>query len=230
MQTGSRAPHDSETCRRIIDAASEEFARHGFSGARVRNIVDAAGVNLASINYHFGGKEGLYHATLGYLAGQARLGPRRKPAERRGQSAERRLHRLVFELLEGLHEAASASPLSRILAYEAIQPSLHMERVLEDLARPQLDRLRRVVREVAGPGLQESAVTLATLSIAGQCLLYLFALPAIDRLYPGVAAGHDARRKLARQVTDFSLAGIVALSAPRASKNTRWRPIGGRKP
>ena len=75
----------NETCRRLVAAASEEFAQHGFAGARVRSIVDAARVNLASVNYYFGGKEGLSRATLGFLAGQALAGF----SERRGQSPQR---------------------------------------------------------------------------------------------------------------------------------------------
>jgi AcrR family transcriptional regulator len=59
-------------CRRLIAAASEEFAQHGFASARVRTIAVAARVNLAAVNYYFGGKEGLYRATLSYLAGQAK--------------------------------------------------------------------------------------------------------------------------------------------------------------
>jgi len=53
-----------EASRRLLEAASEEFARHGYAGARIRHIVDAARVNLAAVNYYFGGKEGLYLAVL----------------------------------------------------------------------------------------------------------------------------------------------------------------------
>src|SRR5947207_2726433 len=42
-----------ESSRRLLEAASEEFARHGYTGARIRTIVDAAQVNLAAVNYYF---------------------------------------------------------------------------------------------------------------------------------------------------------------------------------
>src|SRR5437764_5183691 len=60
--------HDNEIPRRLIEAAARMFALHGFAGTRVREIVRAADVNLASVNYYFGGKEGLYAATLEELA------------------------------------------------------------------------------------------------------------------------------------------------------------------
>jgi len=46
--------------RRLLGAALEEFAAHGFAGARVQDIADRAGVNKQLISYYFGGKEGLY--------------------------------------------------------------------------------------------------------------------------------------------------------------------------
>ncbi len=47
---------------RILDAAVEEFAAHGYSGARTAAIAQRAGVNAQLISYHFGGKEGLLNA------------------------------------------------------------------------------------------------------------------------------------------------------------------------
>ena len=50
----------ADTRGRILDAALEEFAIRSLDGARTREIAKKAGVNHASINYHFGGKEGMY--------------------------------------------------------------------------------------------------------------------------------------------------------------------------
>lgn len=213
MLIQTSALHDNETCRRIIAAASEEFAQHGFAGARIRSIVDAAGVNLAAINYYFGGKEGLYRATLGYLAGQAMAAFPAALGERRAQSAARRLHRLVYAFLEGLSDGPGGAPLGRILAHEAMAPTPQLDRLVEELTRPQLEQVRAVVRDLAGSRVPDVDVTLATLSIAGQCLLYLFGRPAVDRIFPGVASGAKSRDRLAEQITRFSLAGIEALAA-----------------
>jgi len=53
-----------DTRERILDAAEAVFMAHGFEGASMRQITGEAGVNLAAVNYHFGGKEGLFHAVL----------------------------------------------------------------------------------------------------------------------------------------------------------------------
>src|SRR5881296_2786911 len=52
------------TRERIMDAAERLFANHGFEGASIRSIVDAANVNLAAIHYHFRSKEALLEAVL----------------------------------------------------------------------------------------------------------------------------------------------------------------------
>ena len=47
------------TKQRILDAAEELFASHGFAGASLRQVTASAQVNLAAVNYHFGSKENL---------------------------------------------------------------------------------------------------------------------------------------------------------------------------
>ena len=43
----------------VFAAAERLFAVHGFQNVSVRDITAAAGVNLASVNYHFGSKDAL---------------------------------------------------------------------------------------------------------------------------------------------------------------------------
>jgi AcrR family transcriptional regulator len=52
--------HRPGTRERLLDVAERVFAERGFAGASVREITDAAGANLAAINYHFHSKENLY--------------------------------------------------------------------------------------------------------------------------------------------------------------------------
>jgi AcrR family transcriptional regulator len=59
-----------ETGEKILAAALNEFAEHGFAGASTRTIAAAAGVQHPLVNYHFKGKEGLWHAVLEATAGQ----------------------------------------------------------------------------------------------------------------------------------------------------------------
>lgn len=47
------------TCARILDVAEKLFMANGYDGTSLRMITGTAGVNLASVNYHFGSKEAL---------------------------------------------------------------------------------------------------------------------------------------------------------------------------
>jgi AcrR family transcriptional regulator len=50
----------------IMEAAEALFAERSFSGTSVRDIAEAAGVNLAMISYYFGSKEKLMEALFNY--------------------------------------------------------------------------------------------------------------------------------------------------------------------
>ena len=58
---------DLGTREKVLSAALDEFAEHGFAGARVDRIAERAGVNKAMIYYHFSSKEGLHSAVLEHL-------------------------------------------------------------------------------------------------------------------------------------------------------------------
>jgi AcrR family transcriptional regulator len=208
MLAQANEQHSNETCRKLLEAAAEEFARHGFGSARVRQIVDAAQVNLAAVNYYFGGKEGLYRATLRYLAGQLHAKPPHAQPER---TPEERLERRIFAILDRFIGAERPSPLGRVLAHEAMDPTGNLEPLLENTMQPELERIEAILREIAGPGVGESQLSHAALGILGQCLLYLYARPAVERISPSLRPGAQTCRFLAEQITQFSLGGVERL-------------------
>lgn len=59
-----------DTKQIILNAAEKLFAKEGYHGASIRAITKEAGVNLASVNYHFGSKKTLLDALF-----QERFGP-----------------------------------------------------------------------------------------------------------------------------------------------------------
>lgn len=59
-----RNPAKKSRKERILDAAEELFAEHGFDGVTLRTISGAAGVDVALANYHFGPKRDLFDAVL----------------------------------------------------------------------------------------------------------------------------------------------------------------------
>jgi AcrR family transcriptional regulator len=55
---------EAGTREKILNAAIQEFARHGLSGARIDVIAAETGANKGMIYYYFGSKEDLYVAAL----------------------------------------------------------------------------------------------------------------------------------------------------------------------
>jgi AcrR family transcriptional regulator len=60
----SQVTEASDTRERLLHAAGHIFAEKGFEPASLRAITNAAGVNLAAVNYHFGSKENLIWEVL----------------------------------------------------------------------------------------------------------------------------------------------------------------------
>ena len=60
----ARARSDSETERRILDAARAVFTRRGTAGARMQEIAAEAGVNQALLHYYYRSKERLSAAVF----------------------------------------------------------------------------------------------------------------------------------------------------------------------
>jgi TetR/AcrR family transcriptional regulator len=71
VRSGKRATksprpiRDAETTQQqILDAAEQEFSRHGLNGARMSAIANRANVTTAALHYYFENKESLYKAVL----------------------------------------------------------------------------------------------------------------------------------------------------------------------
>ena len=203
--------HTNETCRRLMGAAAHEFAQRGYAAARIRTIVDAAEVNLAAINYYFGGKAGLYQATLGWLVRQSLRDLALDTPEFAALEPERRLLAMIRAILGRFIGMRNPTPMGRILAHEAMNPTPALDELVQAMTRPQLERLRATVREIVGPAVDDESVTFASLTIVGQCLIWLFGRSAIDRVFPTVASKPDIRDRLVRHIWAFSVAGLDAL-------------------
>ncbi len=63
-ETDGQAPAKKPTRERILIASVECFAKQGYAGTSTRTLAAAAGVNIATLAYHFKGKEGLYKAAV----------------------------------------------------------------------------------------------------------------------------------------------------------------------
>ncbi len=129
---------DAERSReRILAAATEEFAAHGFAGARVASIAARAGVNQQLISYYFGGKQGLFDALREqWLAREAAIADPELP---------------IGEVIAGYFDAGVTEPAgARLMLWQALGDSPGDNRIeaQHDDVRQAVADLRR--RQEAG--------------------------------------------------------------------------------
>ena len=61
----SKTPsHHSDTKELLLETAEKLFIAHGYAGVSIRQLTEQTKTNVASVNYHFGDKNGLFSAFM----------------------------------------------------------------------------------------------------------------------------------------------------------------------
>lgn len=225
------APKDADDPRdRLLLAAGQAFAEHGYEAATVRDICLEARVNVAAVNYYFGDKRRLYIESVKH-AHQVRVKQVPLPEWPAGKAAADRLHDFVANMLERMLGFGQPPWQVRLMMREVLHPTDACRELVEDYIRPHFALLVSILDELAGHSLAEPELRRIALSIIGQCFLYRAAGDVVAMLVPPaeIAALHTPAQ-LADHVTRYALAALgrgPALAAPPAP--TR-RPTSGNAP
>jgi TetR/AcrR family transcriptional regulator, regulator of cefoperazone and chloramphenicol sensitivity len=206
-----------ETRRKLIDAAGQIFAERGLHAATLQEITDRAGVNKAAVNYHFRDKFELYAAVVRYCLSFSTP----CPAQDLTATPEARLRAWISHLIREILDPAKPSWRAAIINHELAQPTAALDAVMDELIAPRSRLQREIVRGILGPRASEEKVARVTLSIIGQCLIYLHDRGIMARLHPILA--EDARKpeEIARHIADFSLAALGVTPCGHKAKRRR---------
>lgn len=177
------------TRRRVLEAAIELFAEHGYERASTRAIARHADVSLPALQYYFGGKEGLYRACAEYTTEdiRSRLGPAaehvRLALERSDLSRAELLEllRAVLEpFLEGL---AVERPESWALFFARAQGehSAAFEAIFQQVGGRLLAIVAEIISRVIGRPVANPEVAIRAVTLVGQIALVRRARPLILR-------------------------------------------------
>jgi AcrR family transcriptional regulator len=215
--------HQDDPKQRLLKAGEELFAEVGYHHATIRDISRRANVNIAMINYYFGGKAPLYRAVLEHSLGQSM----RKSAPSRempsGASAEERLHGFVLALLSHALDEGGASLNEQLMARELTEPTFALSTVVDKVIRPRAEQGHALVRRLLGDQATDDEIHRTEQSIVAQCLHYRHNRPIVERLYPGQTFGPEEITRLARHITRFSLAAILAYRRCDAARPAQVR-------
>ncbi len=160
-----------ETEARIIDAAIPIFAARGFRGATIRDVCAAAGVNVASVNYYFRSKEGLYRAVYERIFPNLIRPLLDLPATVHDQPT------WVAALNTWVHTAVefatrSDPPFvwaSQLFAHERYQPTAVFPPLFEAFYRPMEESLMALVARGLPPGTPREEIKRWSSGIIAQC-------------------------------------------------------------
>lgn len=206
---------DGEATRaRILEAAGQLFAEHGYADTTSKAICERAQTNIAAVNYHFGSRDGLYLALLeevhrrlvsiDYLTGLADspLPPAKK----------------LEHLLDGLVPLVlnSESWHTRLWARELFAPSPMLPKVMREQTMPKFNVLSRIVAEISGIPARDPALTRCVLNIMAPCIMLLIVRRNLESPVQGIF--RQPPEELAQHMKTYALGGLAAIAAARAGK------------
>jgi TetR/AcrR family transcriptional regulator, regulator of cefoperazone and chloramphenicol sensitivity len=157
------------TREKIIHAAGELFAAHGFAGVTARQVSTSAGVALSAIPYHFGTMEALYREVL---ATACTVDPVALPLAQTALDAspQEGLRIAVAWAVRDLDALSDAWPL-RLIAREEFEPSSAFRDTILEKHVPEWNWLCEVVGRAAGvppdsQAVQFGVIVMYTMTVA----------------------------------------------------------------
>lgn len=162
-----------DTRERILLASQKLFAEKGFDATSVRDITTEAKCNVASVNYHFGGKENLYLETFRSMLTilrDRRLEMMAELMEREPTpSLEEFVETFAVIMIEPLVGDSRGRLFLNLVSREMIAPRLPDGVLISEFFEPMMERAAAALAKV-GPPLGEASTRMCVMSLVGQLL------------------------------------------------------------
>jgi AcrR family transcriptional regulator len=218
-----------ETRQRLLEVATQLFARRGFNDVTVREICHAAQANVAAVNYHFHDKFGLYSAVVGVAIDAIRGTSEIAREQGAGESAEQQLRIFTRVFLGRIMAHERDSWIHQLISREMSEPTPAFDLIIKQAIRPRIEYLANVVRELLDCPASDPRVTRCVASVHSQFLFWLN--PAVTRVFPRLSLTAPTLDELSDHIAEFSLAGIRAIARQQSAvpvpvARGRRRPIG----
>jgi TetR/AcrR family transcriptional regulator, regulator of cefoperazone and chloramphenicol sensitivity len=195
-----------ETHQKVLHAASVLFAEDGLKRTTTRKIAKKAGVNIATLHYHFGDKQALYKAVISKALMEKEdtwVVLEEAPFE---EQLEGWLRSLVFACMGNQHDL-----LNQIMANEMKEPTEFVHLILEGMVAPKMRLLEGLVRDFLGAGRRDSEITRICFSIVGQILVYHHNRPVVAAMLPEMDYSEKELERLVTDTTEASLGMLQRL-------------------
>lgn len=209
--------NDIDPRQRLLDAATELFAEKPFKDVSIREICErAGGANVASVNYYFRDKAGLYRELLESMLARWMAERERHEKLLEGKPPEEKLYLYIRWFIGNIMEERGDERemlFGRILSREMADPGPDFGLVVQKGMVPNWHRLMNIVAEVGGLAKGSVALLGCTQSTMGQCLAF-GSMRKLAKYFGPEPANYTPELidSIARHVTQYSLAGIRAVA------------------
>ncbi len=189
MPESSPQPAADSTRDRMVLAALKVFGEHGFNGASTRALASEAGVNLAAIPYHFGGKEGLYLAVADYVASRLRemLMPTidaaicALDADSDRVKLRHQLHAVMRRFAEVIIASDEADSFAALVLREQANPTAAFDVLYDGFIRPVSSTIARLVGALTNAPPDDPDTVLRSMTLIGQFMIFRTSRAAVLR-------------------------------------------------
>ena len=174
--------HDADATRlRLIEAGLELFGMYGFDATSTRMLAEHAEVNIAAIQYHFGSKEGLYHAVATHMMDKIDTFTDEVFVDIDNHLADPNVspataHRLLELLVERLTEMFVGSDEAEKLTAMAIREELNPTQAQETMYKRFMSRFHiaasRLIGIAGGRAADDPENTIEAHALFGQVVIF----------------------------------------------------------
>lgn len=141
-------PDGDATRARIIEAAGQLFGEKGFAETTSKAIAAKAEVDIASINYHFGSRDGLYDAVLAEAHRRLVSIAELRAIVHAPEPPRTRLRKLI-ELIVS-RALGERGWNAHVLARELLSPTSHLDVLFAEEMPPKFQLVARLLSEITG--------------------------------------------------------------------------------
>jgi len=206
----TRRKDGRERKKHLLEAATRVFAKKGFRDTTVLEICEAADSNVASVNYYFGSKEGLY-AQIWKRAFEKSFSnhPARTNADVDAPAPER-LKNQIKAILDSVLGSGADGYIGQILLMELTNPTEAIQMVKREAIDPLRGRMLAIMRELLGQNATNRQLAFCGMSVAHQCLGFSFKKGTLPPIFQNDDK-EEFIKALAEHIYTFSMAGISAV-------------------
>jgi len=180
------------TRQELLEAAGKVFAERGFRDATSKEICALAGANSAAVNYHFGGKEGLYEEVLVEAHKQMLSLEDLSAIIDADVAPEEKLRAFLGRLIR---TAAAAAELwgIRVFLRELAAPTHLVNKAMSTAIFPKAAKMRLLIHEITGLPPDSPRAQRAVAFMVLPCIsLIVFPENLRTKILPATAISEDA--------------------------------------